>query len=260
MTDPMLLVSLLALLGGAVMGLLGWRAVAAERRRARARVATLRAAAFTADDDRDFDHSGMAQKVDTYLPPPVEAEEPAAPARIPAVPDRDSAERAAWPAAAAPDMFGTTAAESGSSGAFAILVLVGLVLVAGLGFLLARGAPDGASAAAARTGEESVPLELVSLAHERTDDRWTIRGLVHNPVDSSPMRGVHVSVLLFDKAGTLIGSGRAPLGFARLGPDDEAPFEVSLEAPATLARYRVSFRTGDGSLIRHVDRRPSRKS
>jgi hypothetical protein len=42
--------------------------------------------------------------------------------------------------------------------------------------------------------------------------------------------------------------------FLKLGAGDESPFVVTLDAPATVARYRVSFRTDDG-IVPHVDKR-----
>ena len=61
-------------------------------------------------------------------------------------------------------------------------------------------------------------------------------------------------VFLFDRVGTFVASSRAHVDFLKLGAGDESPFVVSLEAPATVARYRVSFRTDDG-VVPHIDRR-----
>ena len=54
--------------------------------------------------------------------------------------------------------------------------------------------------------------------------------------------------------GTFVTSSRANVDFLKLGAGDESPFVVSLDAPATVARYRVSFRTDDG-VVPHIDRR-----
>jgi hypothetical protein len=61
-------------------------------------------------------------------------------------------------------------------------------------------------------------------------------------------------VFLFDGAGTFVTSSRAHLDFLKLAAGDESPFVVSLDAPPTVARYRVSFRTDDG-VVPHIDRR-----
>ena len=44
------------------------------------------------------------------------------------------------------------------------------------------------------------------------------------------------------------------MDFVKLAGGDESPFVVSLDAPANVARYRVSFRTDEG-LVPHIDRR-----
>ena len=54
--------------------------------------------------------------------------------------------------------------------------------------------------------------------------------------------------------GTFVTSSRANVDFLKLGAGDESPFVVSLDAPPTVTRYRVSFRTDDG-VVPHVDRR-----
>ena len=50
------------------------------------------------------------------------------------------------------------------------------------------------------------------------------------------------------------GSGILAIAALKLGAGDESPFVVSLDAPASVARYRVSFRTDDG-VLPHIDRR-----
>ena len=61
-------------------------------------------------------------------------------------------------------------------------------------------------------------------------------------------------MFLFDRVGTFVTSSRANVDFLKLGAGDESPFVVSLDAPPTVARYRVSFRTDEG-IVPHVDRR-----
>jgi hypothetical protein len=61
-------------------------------------------------------------------------------------------------------------------------------------------------------------------------------------------------VFLFDQQGTFVTSARAPIDFVKLTAGDESPFVVKVQAPKSVARYRVSFRTDDGTLP-HVDRR-----
>jgi hypothetical protein len=61
-------------------------------------------------------------------------------------------------------------------------------------------------------------------------------------------------VSLFDADGMLVSSGRAPVDFLQLGPGDDTPFVVSVQARPGAVRYRVSFRT-DAGVLPHVDRR-----
>jgi hypothetical protein len=132
--------------------------------------------------------------------------------------------------------------------AFAAVVLFA-VLSGGLVWVMSE--PRGTSAAA--MGPNS-PLELVSLTHQRQDQKLAVSGLVRNPVAGQPVEKLSAVVFLFDRVGTFITSAKANVDFLKLGAGDESPFVVSLEAPATVARYRVSFRTDEG-VVPHVDRR-----
>lgn len=107
------------------------------------------------------------------------------------------------------------------------------------------------SAAAAASG---APLELVSLSHQRQNDKLAVSGLVRNPASGQPIQQLSAVVFLFDRAGSFITSSKAHVDFLKLGAGDESPFVVSIDAPASVARYRVSFRTDDG-VVPHVDRR-----
>jgi hypothetical protein len=100
------------------------------------------------------------------------------------------------------------------------------------------------------------PLELISMTHTRAGDTFTISGLVRNPRGGANVTRVTAVILAFDRAGTYINTGRAPLDFTTLQPGDESPFVVTLPRAADVGRYRVSFRTEAG-VLRHVDRRAS---
>jgi hypothetical protein len=132
--------------------------------------------------------------------------------------------------------------------AFAAAALF-VVLSGGLAWMMSG--PRGTTAAA--VGPNS-PLELVSLTHARQDTRLAVSGLVRNPASGKPVERLSAVVFLFDRMGTFITSSRANVDFLKLGAGDESPFVVSLDAPATVARYRVSFRTDDG-IVPHIDRR-----
>ena len=132
--------------------------------------------------------------------------------------------------------------------AFAAVMLF-VVLSGGLVWMMSG--PEGTSAAA--VGPNS-PLELVSLTHARQNEKLAVSGLVRNPVNGKPVEHLSAVVFLFDRMGTFVTSSRANVDFLKLGAGDESPFVVSLDAPATVSRYRVSFRTDDG-IVPHIDRR-----
>jgi hypothetical protein len=132
--------------------------------------------------------------------------------------------------------------------AFAAAAL--FVIFAG-GLIWRMSGPEGTSAVA--VGPNS-PLELVSLTHARQDQKLAVSGLVRNPDNGKPVEKLSAVVFLFDRTGTFVTSSRANVDFLKLGAGDESPFVVSLDAPATVSRYRVSFRTDDG-IVPHIDRR-----
>jgi hypothetical protein len=101
---------------------------------------------------------------------------------------------------------------------------------------------------------DRVPLELLSLRHDQTGGRLAVSGLVRNPAAGRAVDRVDAVVFLFDKAGTFIKSGVAPVDFRHLAAGDESPFVIIVDAPAGVSRYRVSFRT-DRGVVPHVDRR-----
>ena len=131
--------------------------------------------------------------------------------------------------------------------AFAAIALFA-VLSGGLVWMMSG--PRGSSAAA--VGPNS-PLELVSLSHQRQNDKLAVSGLVRNPVAGEPIQNLSAVVFLFDRMGTFVTSSRANVDFLKLGAGDESPFVVAIDAPATVARYRVSFRTDDGVVRTSID-------
>jgi hypothetical protein len=133
--------------------------------------------------------------------------------------------------------------------------LAGL-LIAGLAIAWMAGSAGAAATAAPDRGP--APLELLSLRHTAAEGRLTVTGLVRNPAGNEALQRGTAVVFLFDATGGFLGSGRAPLDFASLAAGEESPFVVGLDAPAGVARYRVSFRVEDTGVIRHIDRRQAR--
>ncbi|MEO7158333.1 MAG: hypothetical protein ABI039_12265, partial [Vicinamibacterales bacterium] len=145
----------------------------------------------------------------------------------------------------------TTPRESGGGQKALALAAVILFLVLSGGLVWSMAGPRGSNAVAMGP---NTPLELVSLNYERRNAKLAVSGLVRNPVAGQPIEHLAAVVFLFDRMGTFVTSSRANVDFLKLGAGDESPFVVSLDAPETVARYRVSFRTDDG-IVPHVDRR-----
>jgi hypothetical protein len=136
--------------------------------------------------------------------------------------------------------------QRGLAAAAAVLFVV---LLGGLAWTMTGREQNVASAAA-----PGAPLELVSLRHERQSSKLAVSGLVRNPAAGHPVEHLSAVVFLFDQQGAFVASAKAPVDFVRLGSGDESPFVITLDAPANIARYRVSFRTDQG-IVPHVDRR-----
>ena len=143
------------------------------------------------------------------------------------------------------------------AGALAAIVLA-------IGFAAASASRPAASAtngSAALAPESSVhrysaaPLELLSLHHVQEAQRLVITGVVQNPRGGAALSRLAATAFLFGPDGTFLTSSRAPLDFTNLTPGMESPFVVTVPVTGTVARYRVGFRTEDGRVIAHVDRR-----
>jgi hypothetical protein len=126
-----------------------------------------------------------------------------------------------------------------------------VVLVSGGAWLVTGSRAPQASSGASLT---AAPVELLSLRHEWQGTKLAVFGLVRNPVAGQRIAHLSAVVLLFDQAGVFVTSGQTPIDFLDLAPGDESPFVIQVDAPATVTRYRVSFRTERG-VMPHVDRR-----
>ena len=237
-------ITIVSLIVALVMSVTAWRVTRDEKQRSAARIAALSAA--VADDgiapapvaapiiERPVERQ-VERKVERpkapWMPPP--AAEPVAPH--------------------ASGFLGATEIErdSGSRQKSLAFAAVALFVVLSGGLVWMMSGPEGTSAVA--VGPNS-PLELVSLSHARQQEKLAVSGLVRNPATGKPVERLSAVVFLFDRMGTFVASSKAQVDFLRLGAGDETPFVVSLNAPATVARYRVSFRTDDG-IVPHIDRR-----
>jgi hypothetical protein len=138
--------------------------------------------------------------------------------------------------------------------ALAAAAMASVVVVAGYVLLPRSGGSATAPAVASAT---PAPLELLSLRHTAETGRLVITGLVQNPRSGAPLSRIVATAFLFAADGTFLASGRAPLDFSTLGGGDESPFVVNVPVTSPVARYRIGFRSEDGQVIAHVDRRTS---
>jgi heme exporter protein D len=226
--DTLLLgITIVSLIVALVMSVTAWRLMRDETARASARVAALSAAA-------SMDAPARAP----WKPAPI-ADEPVA------APEPTIAHASGFLGAAPVEHDGGTRQRTLAVAAVGLFVILSGSLVS----MMSR--PEGTSAVAVGP---NAPLELVSLSHARQQEKLAVSGLVRNPVNGTPVERLTAVVFLFDAAGTFVTSSRAHVDFLKLGAGDETPFVVSLDAPAAVARYRVSFRTDEG-VVPHVDRR-----
>ena len=219
MDSMLLFVTIVSFMAAVGFGVFAWRTFAEDRRRSAARVAALATAIHAVPG-----------------PQPV-AEKPVAVAR----------------------MFTTESGGSLQTRPFIKAAVVGVMAMIIVVYVAmsSRSTPEGAAPAATPTAasdRQAAALELVSMRHTREGTTLTISGLVRNPRAGATTARVTAVVFAFDRDGTFVASGRAPLDFTTLEPGDESPFVVKIPNISNVGRYRVSFRT-DAGMLRHVDRR-----
>jgi hypothetical protein len=240
MDTVLLIITVLSLVIAFIASAAAWRLSREERARSAARIAALSAAADQTDDNHAV---GSPHAVRPALIGPAAA----APVVAPWAP-------ASVPASLNEGFLGGSLARPSNEGQrmLAIAAAVLFVIIIGGAFTFFGG--DSPAANAAASARNAAPLELVSLRHERQSAGLAITGLVRNPASGAEVEELAAVALLFDRQGALVTSSRADVDFTKLGPGDESPFVITLEAPATVARYRVSFRN-DAGVVPHIDRR-----
>lgn len=246
--DTLLLgITVVSLIVALVMSVTAWRLMRAEKQRSAARIAALSAAA---NDGVPFPEVPMTPPV-AARPAQHAVRTPWKPAAIVASENVDVADPVITRAGG---FLGSTQVEHHSGNrqrGLAIATVVFFVVITG-GFMAMMSGPD--AVPAATLAADTAPLELVSLGHARESGKLAVSGLVRNPVSGKPVEKLSAVVFLFDRAGAFVTSSRAHVDFLKLGAGDESPFVVSIDAPQSVARYRVSFRTDDG-VVPHIDRR-----
>src|SRR5688572_16002198 len=243
MTTLLLGITVVSLGVALVMSVTAWRLMRDEKRRSAARIAALSAATSTAVQANQFPELPLVEpKVERIARAPWKPAPPIVPEPEPE------------PAVIhATGFLGAASVERDNGGRQRGLAIAAFVLFAVMsgGLMWMMSGPEGTSAVAVGP---NTPLELVSLSHARQNEKLAVSGLVRNPVSGQPVERLSAVVFLFDRMGTFVTSSRAHVDFLKLGAGDESPFVVSIEAPATVSRYRVSFRTDDG-VVPHIDRR-----
>lgn len=259
--DPLLLtITVISLIAAGVASVIAWRGTQEEKRRAEARVAALAAAAGVPAIAPGADAQARAESrpvpgVSPWRGPGVAAA-PSVTGDVVAIGTPRPAEaETATAAVSVPTGFLGAETPAGESNRHQRWLMAAAAVVAVLlgGFVLARVGTQTRAAEQAR--QDSAPLELLSLRHEREGANLSVAGLVRNPPSASVVDRLTAVVFLFDQQGQFVTSAHAPIDFLKLTAGDESPFVVKLAAPQTVTRYRVSFRTDDGTRA-HVDRRP----
>lgn len=237
MEAVLLAVTLLSLAIALGASSLAWRVMRNERLRSEARIAALAADLGIEDDERPL-HASRRE--------PAEAVE---------------IRTADEPIAAPAGMFAPKVRERSAFRFAAGIGVASLLVAAVIGTLVltSRGTPHAPAepaqaAAAPASAPADVPLELIALGHEREADRLTVRGVVRG-IAPAPAQGPLTAVVsLFDREGTLIGSGRGTVQGAEADPAGERTFVVTVNSAGNVGRYRISFRSDD-HIVPHVDRR-----
>jgi hypothetical protein len=228
----LIVVTVLSLAIAGAMSIVAWRVAGEERRRSEARVAALAADIRSSDADIDL---------------PLEA-------AVAGAPTSGNMFTFIQPVTALPRL--------------ATVILAGVLVVgAGAALLVALGrsgdvAANSVTKPVARAAESQAAappatagaLELVALGHERDRGRLTVRGIVRNPLSGSPVNQLAAVVVVYDRTGGFLTTGRALVQVPSLGPGGESTFLVTIPGAADVGRYRVSFRSED-RVIPHVDTR-----
>jgi hypothetical protein len=242
MQTLLIVITCVAVAVAALMGVLFARLWREERQRSDARVAALSAMSRTPSPAVD----PGARTASARRP---------APARPPQTPVGDLELR---PASSEPLGIFAQREDPSPWGARLSVAAILAVIVVGTAYvaLPSRGPqPVAGEPPAAASAPDRGPLELLSLSHARQGEALVISGLVQNPRGGTALRHVVATGIVFGAGGEFLASGRAGIDFTTLAPGDESPFVVTIPVTGTVARYRVGFRTDNGEIIAHVDRR-----
>ena len=242
-------VTVISLTMAFAMGIVTWRLIREERQRTDARVAVLMAD-LAADGENARTVAPSVRTADSAPP-----RRQAAPATPRARPPRSAGTAVAPAVQEAQSPTGLFAPITGSPAAlrpFLATVAAALVVLAAVSFTMLSERSGGLPADPGAGTPE--PVELLSLQHVRQGDYLAITGSIRNPSDGIERGQLSVTAIVFDRDGTVLGTGQTPLPVAVLPPGSETPFTISLPDADRINHYRISFRQGQTS-VPHIDRR-----
>ena len=155
-------------------------------------------------------------------------------------------------------LFGTVQRDETPGNRLPLFAAAALIAMLGGALVFLNTAAWSDRSATASRVNHTEPLELLSLGHARDISALTITGTIRNPASGIKVEGLTAVISLLDRGGALVSTKDVPLDYRALGPGEEAPFQVSIPDPGSIARYRVSFRAGT-DVVPHVDRRTNTK-
>ena len=161
---------------------------------------------------------------------------------------------------AAPALFAEHGGQSPWGRRFAVIGTLSAVLAAVLlaatygGRHQPTGQPAAGSAPATQTSNIA-PLELLQLQHALESQRLTISGVVRNPAGAAPRSHLIATAIVFGADGNFLTSTRAPVDVAAIAPGQESKFAITIPVTGEVSRYRIGFRSDDGTVVAHVDKR-----
>jgi hypothetical protein len=282
MDTTLVTVTILSMGMAAALSVIVWRLLRDERRRSEARVAALTEAARTIDGAivAPVRHAPAPKRDAVPVRDAIPTRDASGPSERPRVDGpglserprvegrRSSADDLPLHAGSTPVTTSALFAEPDRSSPWGsrFAVMAGLAMVGATIVLVAMTAartratapPRSANAAPATQApaEPAAPgLELMSLRDARQADTLTITGIVQNPRTGRLLSRVAVTAYAFDDKGTFLASGRALIDVTSLAPGDDSPFLVTVPVTEAVARYRIGFRSEDGRVIAHVDKR-----
>src|SRR3954447_14566946 len=160
---------------------------------------------------------------------------------------------------AAPALFAEHGGQSPWGRRFAVIGTLSAVLAA---VLLAatyggRHQPTGQAEGSAPATQTSniAPLELLELQHALESQRLTISGVVRNPAGAAPRSHLIATAIVFGPDGNFLTSDRAPVDVAAIAPGQESKFAITIPVTGEVSRYRIGYRSDDGTVVAHVDKR-----